>query len=176
MCCSRTLLSCISGSYASRHPETRASTRGAPGKRPENPSEDSRYPPCYHEKGRPSATPPGPPARSPCAVFNRYLAPGISLGKVSKVLHLKRPHLFPILDSRVTRAYRKPAEEAAALHPGRGHRRMYWAAVRNDVVAPANASALASLRGLLRGDADERVRQVAQLSDVRLLDILTWQP
>ncbi|RSM53681.1 hypothetical protein DMB66_38400 [Actinoplanes sp. ATCC 53533] len=98
------------------------------------------------------------------------------MGKVSKVLHLKRPHLFPILDSRVTRAYRKPAEEAAALHPGRGHRRMYWAAVRNDVVAPANASALASLRGLLRGDADERVRQVAQLSDVRLLDILTWQP
>jgi hypothetical protein len=65
---------------------------------------------------------------------------------------------------------------AAALHPERGYRRMYWAAIRNDVVAPANVSALASLRDLLRGDADEQVRKVAQLSDLRLLDILTWQP
>jgi hypothetical protein len=65
---------------------------------------------------------------------------------------------------------------AAALHPERGYRRMYWAASRKDVVAPANVSALASLRDLLRGDADEQVRKVAQLSDLRLLDILTWQP
>jgi hypothetical protein len=33
------------------------------------------------------------------SVFDCYPAPGIRLGKVSKFLHLKRPHLFPILDS-----------------------------------------------------------------------------
>jgi hypothetical protein len=110
------------------------------------------------------------------AVFDRYLTPGIHWGKISKVLHLKRPHLFPILDSRVEQAYRQPAEKAAARYPQRGYQRMYWAAVRDDLVTPANVSALASLRDLLQGDTDERIRQVAQLSDVRLLDILTWQP
>jgi hypothetical protein len=69
-------------------------------------------------------------------------------------------------------AYRKTAENAAARYP----ERVYWAAVRDDLVAPANVSALALLRDLLRGDADERIRKLARLSDLRLLDILTWQP
>lgn len=110
------------------------------------------------------------------SVFDKYPTAGVRLGKVSKVLHLKRPHLFPILDSRVVSAYREVAEKAAARYPGRGYRRMYWAAVRDDVVAPANVAALASLRDLLRGHTDERAGRLAGLSDVRLLDILTWQP
>jgi Family of unknown function (DUF6308) len=110
-------------------------------------------------------------------VFDGLLAPKIRLSKVSKVLHLKRPALFPILDSRIVRVYRQQAATAAVRYRkyGRTYRRMYWAAIRDDVVAPENVAALAALRAALHQDADEGVRLVGELSDLRLLDILTWQ-
>ncbi|WP_305787023.1 DUF6308 family protein [Symbioplanes lichenis] len=109
------------------------------------------------------------------AVHELLLAPRIRTSKVSKVLHLKRPHLFPILDLRVVRLYRRAAEAAAARHPQRGYRRMFWAAVRDDVIDPANVEALQRVRRLLGTHEDERVRRIVALSDVRLLDILARQ-
>ena len=66
------------------------------------------------------------------AVFNHLLGPGVRSSKVSKVLHLKRPHLFPILDSRLARVYADAAADAAQRHgvARPGYRRMYWAATR----------------------------------------------
>jgi hypothetical protein len=112
------------------------------------------------------------------AVFNGLLAPGIGLAKVSKLLHLKRPHLFPILDSRVVAAYRRTAAEAAALYQRQrpGFRLLLWAAIRDDLISDANTAALQRLRERLRHDADIRIQRTAALTDVRLLDILTWQP
>ncbi len=110
------------------------------------------------------------------AVFNQLLAPGIRYAKVSKILHLKRPHLFPILDSHLTKAYRKTATQAV-LHfqtQRPGYRRLYWAAIRGDVIAGSNVLSLAVLRGLIQQDVDARVRRLASLSDLRLFDILTW--
>jgi len=51
-----------------------------------------------------------PPRQSPL-----QMPPGIRYDKVSKILHLKRPHLFPILGSRLLRVYRIAAA-AAAVH------------------------------------------------------------
>jgi hypothetical protein len=110
------------------------------------------------------------------AVFNRLLTPGIRFAKLSKILHLKRPRLFPILDSRVLRAYRRTAAETAIRYRTErpGFQLLYWAAVRDDVIASGNIAALAALRELLHQDADSRVQRAAMLTDVRLLDILTW--
>ena len=43
--------------------------------------------------------------------------PGVSHAKASKLLHLKRPALFPILDSKLMALYRRPAAEAANAIP-----------------------------------------------------------
>jgi hypothetical protein len=97
--------------------------------------------------------------------------PGVSWAKASKILHFKRPSLYPILDSRLIEKYQEPAALAAADYPSRGFNSMYWAAIRNDVIA--NKSALRELRrGLASGDAE--LAKLATLSDLRLLDILGW--
>ncbi|MDQ0923379.1 hypothetical protein QF038_001887 [Pseudarthrobacter sp. W1I19] len=96
---------------------------------------------------------------------------GVSWAKASKVLHFKRPHLFPILDSRLMELYRAPALAAAKHYEQRGFKRMYWGAIRNDVVA--NKDALAKLRqDLANQDAD--INRLSDLSDLRILDILSW--
>lgn len=97
--------------------------------------------------------------------------PGVSWAKASKILHFKRPSLYPILDSRLIEIYQEPAAIAARDYPGRGFNRMYWAAIRNDVIA--NKSALQELRGGL-ASADAELARLASLSDLRLLDILGW--
>ncbi|MFI7493000.1 DUF6308 family protein [Micromonospora echinaurantiaca] len=104
--------------------------------------------------------------------------PRVSDGKISKLLHLKRPHLYPILDSRLRNAYQRAALAAAARyrHQRPGLRRSYWAAVRDDLIMPANVRGLAVIRERLRHHPDQLTQHVANLSDVRLLDILTWQP
>lgn len=96
---------------------------------------------------------------------------GFKMSKASKILHVKRPHLYPILDSRLRALYSEAALVAAEEYPERGFKRMYGAAVRNDVVA--NKDALQSLRGDL-ANADPPLSALADLSDVRLLDILGW--
>lgn len=98
--------------------------------------------------------------------------PGVGAAKASKLLHLKRPALFPILDSKLMRLYREPASRAARRHPERGARRLYWAAIRDDVLR--NRDELEQVRGELRAE-EGLVGQMAGLSDVRLLDILAWR-
>ena len=94
---------------------------------------------------------------------------GLGSTKVTKALHLKRPHLVPIVDSVVRRHYAEPAERLAkdsgATQP------QYWRAVWAD--ARANASALEAARGDLRSDHETGVL-VADLPLLRLHDILVW--
>jgi hypothetical protein len=96
---------------------------------------------------------------------------GVQHAKVSKVLHRKRRRAFPVLDATLMALYRNTAAERAARYPDRGYRRMYWAAIREDVVA--NESGLEQLRGEIEriGDVDLPLHD---LSNVRLLDIIGW--
>ena len=54
-------------------------------------------------------------------LWDRFPRPpgGVSNGKISKVLHVKRPHLVPILDGFLWRAYGPGAEEAERHHSDR---------------------------------------------------------
>ncbi|MBA2312947.1 MAG: AAA family ATPase [Actinobacteria bacterium] len=101
---------------------------------------------------------------------------GVSMGKVHKVLHVKRPDLYPILDSRLQQLYLPAARSAAEDLIAKskrwsGIREHYWEAIRLDLVR--NRDSLKNLRDQLRsgGDAGNRA---ADLRDLRLLDILTW--
>ena len=96
---------------------------------------------------------------------------GVDRAKASKILHFKRPHLFPILDSRLAAKYDDAAATAAAEYPELGFKRMYWAAIRRDVVM--NAPQLHELRAALVL-SDKANCRLAELSDIRLLDILGW--
>ena len=103
---------------------------------------------------------------------------GISAGKIHKVLHAMRPHFFPILDSRLRTLYRDKARVAATELRKSGvdvsSKFAYWAAIRKDLVS--NAEALVELRDQLR-EGDESPLQIAAevLSDVRLMDIVSWR-
>ncbi|WP_230313546.1 DUF6308 family protein [Nakamurella alba] len=106
----------------------------------------------------------------------------IGTAKVSKVLYLKYPALFPILDSRLSRLYRAEAERSADRYrdQGRDYRRMYWSAIRDDVIANRATGALDDARQRLRTAADsgdahsDRILRLTRLSDLRLLDVLAW--
>jgi hypothetical protein len=117
-----------------------------------------------------------------CALWNHFAAtplPQVSTGKISKVLHLARPALFPILDSTVRKVYRKAAKDAArevvSTRPDLARiKRMYWMAIRQDVLA--NADGLETLRDELRTSESPLARECADgLSDVRLLDVCAWR-
>jgi len=99
---------------------------------------------------------------------------GVSLGKVGKLLHLKRPALFPVLDRELQRLYATRATEQARRPEMtfRGYRRVYWEAVRADLVAWRQAGAFTTLRAELTHD--ETRSGWAELTDLRLLDITAW--
>lgn len=107
------------------------------------------------------------------ALYLVLQGPGIRDSKVSKVLHLKRPSLYPILDSALAKFYREAAGRAAAHYPNRGFRRMAWAAIRDDVVS--NRQTLADVRGAVAENDLLSRQRVHELSDLRLLDILAWK-
>ncbi|MEU2349876.1 DUF6308 family protein [Modestobacter sp. NPDC049651] len=96
----------------------------------------------------------------------------VSMAKISKVLHLKRRALVPVLDSHLEQTYRIPARRAAVRYPARGYKRMYWAAIRDDLLA--NRDGITVLKARAAQDEREQVRLLAELSDLRVLDILTW--
>lgn len=98
----------------------------------------------------------------------------ISIGKVSKVLHLKYPALIPILDSRVRTVYRDPAKQNARQSDRWQSqvRRLNWGAIRSDLIA--STAGLGELRELLAQEPD--LSDFLQLTDLRLLDCLTWRP
>ena len=98
--------------------------------------------------------------------------PGIRAAKASKVLMLKRRHLYPMLDSRVLSLYRDAATDESTKYPERHDKRNYWAAIRQDVMR--NQDSLTKVRAALMSSGDGPAR-LNRLSDVRLLDILAWR-
>lgn len=102
---------------------------------------------------------------------------GVSTAKISKVLHLTRPGMYPILDSRLMNFYDAEARSAAdelkrVRSEFAGTKRMYWEAVRRDLVA--NRPQLADLRAALARSTRPLSEDAAKLSDVRLMDMLAW--
>jgi hypothetical protein len=102
----------------------------------------------------------------------------VSTAKISKVLYLMRPGLFPILDSYLTRFYRTAAR-AAAVDVGQKRvslgrfKMLYWEAIRQDILD--NEASLQALRQVLPATEVPLAEQAARrLSDLRLLDMLAW--
>jgi Family of unknown function (DUF6308) len=102
----------------------------------------------------------------------------VSTAKISKVLYLMRPGLFPILDSYLIRFYRTAARKAATdLAPQRASlgrfRTLYWEAVRRDILG--GEAALQVLRQVLAASTAPLAEQAARrLTDLRLLDMLAF--
>ena len=93
---------------------------------------------------------------------------GLGSTKVTKALHLKRPLLFPIIDSVVKKQYTGIAtglaREYGAPHP------MIWCSVWAD--ARANSKQLEEIREDLR--AHKHGELIADLPLLRLHDVLVW--
>jgi len=102
---------------------------------------------------------------------------GVGVAKVHKVLHIKRPALYPILDDKVRDLYRDSAkpwvDELVRLEVTIEDSPPYWAAIRQDVVC--NEARLDVYRHELAADGDETVALMARLTDLRLLDIAAWR-
>lgn len=98
----------------------------------------------------------------------------VGVAKISKVLHLKRPGLFPILDSKVMAFYRLHARAAAARYPHRGRRAMFWAAIRDDVCANLDSGgppAAAPPPGAVRDRAGPADRKPDRCASARPADL-----
>lgn len=104
------------------------------------------------------------------ALYDRFDGHGIGPAKRSKLLHIKRPWLVPIADTRVSGVYRRLAKEleAQANAPGSG----WWEAPKRDLVNGEND--FAWLTDSLASDHDPAVRRLVHLTALRLLDILAW--
>ncbi|MDP8900191.1 MAG: DUF6308 family protein [Actinomycetota bacterium] len=105
---------------------------------------------------------------------------GVGDAIASKLLHLKRPAFFPILDALIREAYDLGAQ--AAYEQGERCRRqlphadrLYWAAIRADLVRPSNAPAFADLREALLLSGELHKQRLARVSDVRLMDMIVWR-
>lgn len=103
---------------------------------------------------------------------------GVGAAKVSKVLYLMRPHLVPILDTRLRKRYETAAKEAAkdlarTRESFAQTKWLYWEAIRRDIIA--NTPALDALRASMKDSNWGLASEAAErLSDLRLLDICTW--
>jgi len=93
----------------------------------------------------------------------------IGRAKRSKLLHIKRPWLVPILDDQVWHMYRSRAQHYAKIS---GQDDGSWEAVREDLCEGADD--LESLAAQLSADGDPDVRRLGRLTTLRLLDILAW--
>lgn len=109
--------------------------------------------------------------------FLKTRIPHVRVAKVHKILHIKRPDLYPILDKRLKGIYRKRAKpwvnELRRLNVSIDDSPPYWAAIRQDLLA--SDAALTDYRSQLAEESDDVVRQMARLSNLRLLDILAWR-
>lgn len=107
--------------------------------------------------------------------FENDAPPRVALSKISKVLHIKRPAAFPILDSKVTAVYQRNAEQAVERYPRLNYRKAaYWVAIRDDLITNTESEALAQLRAAL-GHEGTLGANLSRITDLRLLDMLTWQ-
>lgn len=102
-------------------------------------------------------------------LYDQFRPGGIGGAKRSKLLHLKRPWLVPIYDTRVDRVYkRRVAELSVEVDLGAA----WWEAPKRDLVDGADD--FAWLAASLAADDDEAIRRVGSLTALRLLDILAW--
>lgn len=99
----------------------------------------------------------------------------VARSKISKVLHIKRAAAFPILDSKVTDIYHEHAARAIERYPRLKYQKAaYWVAIRDDLIANTESEALAQLRAAL-GHEGTLGANLNKITDLRLLDMLTWQ-
>jgi hypothetical protein len=101
----------------------------------------------------------------------------VSVAKVHKILHLKRPGLYPILDERVKSLYWPCAAEWTGRLGHLGGTTLadsppYWAAFRDDLVR--NCDALRTFQAQMAEDKDGVVRTMAKLACLRLQDMIAW--
>ena len=102
-------------------------------------------------------------------LYEKYrLHDGSNIGqaKRSKLLHIKRPWLVPIADSRSITAYR----QRAGIQAGRPSR--HWEAVREDLIT--GAEHFEWLTAQLGQHPQPEVQRLGRLTRLRLLDILAW--
>jgi hypothetical protein len=87
----------------------------------------------------------------------------------TKLLAMKRPALFPVIDVLVW-------NHLYGLAPSRpGVTYQVMAAIREDVRRPATRRALANLREALLGEGSPKALRLAQLTNLRLRDVAAWQ-
>lgn len=112
--------------------------------------------------------------------FRENAPKGIAFAKIHKVLHVKYPAVFPLLDSRLWRSYRDTARTHKSHFPELWDSEHRWLAVRDDLFAARSSGAIGKLREAMTqyehsdSAVQQRVREMIQLTDVRLLDILVW--
>jgi hypothetical protein len=97
--------------------------------------------------------------------------PGSSIerAKRSKLLHIKRPWLVPISDSRIATIYDSRVRlSAKAL----GRDAASWEVIREDL--RDGAADFAWLVEQLLADGDPGIRRLGRLTSLRLLDIVAW--
>jgi Family of unknown function (DUF6308) len=111
------------------------------------------------------------------ALYYHFAVPherGIGRSKIHKVLHLKRPCLYPLLDRNLVHLYKVRARDWIDVIPGAaaGDSVTYWAAIRADLTAQRNSAELVACRTALLSSS--ATAAMATLPAVRLLDILAW--
>lgn len=111
--------------------------------------------------------------------FRAHAPKGVKAAKIYKVLHLMRPGLFPILDSRLAKLYDAPARAMAPVvnncRPDLpASKYAYWAAIRVDLRDASDT--IEAIRRVLRESGDDFVAAtVDELTNLRILDMLAWQ-
>lgn len=107
---------------------------------------------------------------------------GWSEAATSKILHLKWPEFFPIIDGQLRSLYSEAAMKAERCIPGSRRRSRasttgYWLAVRQDLLYAKNQKADEATRtGLMseHGRDPDKISHLIGLSRLRLLDALAW--
>lgn len=125
-------------------------------------------------------------------VFRDLLDDGWAIAQTSKLLHLKWPEFFPIVDSALRSVYAEVAVEIFNEHFRAGGLRRrsarnlglepFWLAVRRDLLDAGNVKAMKSLRTEIRkvdpsgekGHDTAHRKRLAGLGDLRLLDMVAW--
>lgn len=103
------------------------------------------------------------------ALYDKYRLGNIGQAKRSKLLHLKRPWLVPIADTRVTAAYH---DRSGAWTDQLGIASGHWKAAREDLTTAVGDFEL--LTAQLRDHQEPRIQRLGRLTSLRLLDILAW--
>ena len=88
---------------------------------------------------------------------------GIGPSKASKLLHIKRPFAFPILDRDVRKTYKARSRNSGS----------YWRSIREDLIK--GSTELERLGASLGEVEEEAVKRASRLPALRLLDLIAWE-